>query len=111
MPHKDVEKRKEYHRRYHKEYYKRNKQYYKDKNERLRKEKIEWIRSLKTKCENCPENFFACLEFHHIDPNKKEMTITNAVNRGWGKERIRKELAKCIILCSNCHRKLHWSKC
>ena len=49
------------------------------------------------------------LEFHHIDPSKKDFTISNdhfklqdAIN----------ESKKCILICSNCHKELHdniWS--
>ena len=29
------------------------------------------------------------------------------VNRGYGIKRIQKEIDKCIVLCLNCHAKLH----
>jgi hypothetical protein len=58
-------------------------------------------------CEHCPENHPACLDFHHLDPNEKETSVTLAVHRGWGIERIKAEIAKCVILCANCHRKEH----
>lgn len=58
-------------------------------------------------CELCGENTIECLDFHHRDPDQKERSIANAANRGWSVERIQKEMAKCSVLCANCHRKLH----
>lgn len=52
----------------------------------------------------------ACLEFHHKDPSKKEVTLSRAVNNGWSIERMEKEIAKCVVLCANCHRKLHYEE-
>ena len=57
------------------------------------------------KCEKCGYNTcMKALEFHHLDPSKKDFTISNdhfrlidAVN----------ESKKCILLCSNCHKELH----
>ncbi len=61
------------------------------------------------KCSECGYNECnAALEFHHLDPLKKEFD--------WSKMRLRskinitKELDKCVLLCSNCHRKLHYNK-
>lgn len=57
------------------------------------------------KCVRCGYNkCFKALEFHHIDPSKKDFTISNdhfklldAVE----------ETEKCILICSNCHKELH----
>lgn len=62
-----------------------------------------------TGCQICGYNKCAdSLEFHHRDPNTKELTISAAV-RAWGPERLKEELSKCIILCANCHRELHFN--
>ncbi len=61
-------------------------------------------------CARCDENHIACLEFHHIDPSEKEVEVGRAVTNGWNKERIIKEMEKCEVLCSNCHRKHHWQQ-
>ena len=74
------------------------------------KEKREWLDSLKkeSKCSKCGEERWFCLEYHHIDPSKKKFGIAVSVSIGYGKKRILEEIKKCIVLCANCHRKLHW---
>ena len=47
----------------------------------------------------------SALEFHHLDPSKKDFAISKYVNIEFHK--IKKELDKCILLCSNCHREIH----
>lgn len=73
------------------------------------KERREWYNEFKStlKCEICTENHISCLEFHHLDPKKKEFSIGVSVG-SLSKERVLKEIEKCKVLCSNCHRKLHW---
>ena len=46
------------------------------------------------------------LEFHHPQDNK-EFAIGNAVSKGVGLERIKKEIDKCVILCARCHAEIH----
>lgn len=38
------------------------------------------------------------------------MTIANMVGFAYSKERILREIEKCVVICSNCHRKLHWKQ-
>jgi DNA-binding CsgD family transcriptional regulator len=58
------------------------------------------------KCEKCGYNkCIRALEFHHLDPNKKDFTIGNYKILSWDKIKI--ELDKCILICSNCHREIH----
>ena len=45
------------------------------------------------------------LEFHHN--SDKEFGISNAIKYKYGLKRLKKEMDKCILLCSNCHRELH----
>lgn len=48
----------------------------------------------------------AIFEFHHRDPNEKEFGITqDGIPRRW--EKVVAELAKCVMLCANCHREVH----
>lgn len=70
------------------------------------------IRDLKhtLSCEICKEDHYACLQFHHINPKEKEMAISLTANLGWSFKRIEKEMAKCRVLCANCHFKLHYEE-
>ena len=75
----------------------------------LRKRKKEWLDSQKTVCIACGESDPACLDFHHRDSSKKDADLSVAVAH-WSIRRLKIEMAKCDILCSNCHRKLHWKE-
>lgn len=58
------------------------------------------------KCERC--GYSKCLdalEFHHKNPDKKDPLFRGM--RYWGLSRARKELDKCMLVCSNCHKELH----
>lgn len=52
------------------------------------------------------DNYIGALEFHHLDPKQKEFGIsTKGYTRGM--ETIKRELDKCILVCSNCHKEIH----
>lgn len=56
-------------------------------------------------CERCEWiGPVAAFEFHHTDDNK-EFNIGSAANKSW--KVIKKEIDKCELLCSNCHRIEH----
>ena len=58
-------------------------------------------------CSNCNFNAYdGALEFHHIDPSKKDMEISKIARKKFT-EQVRIELDKCLLLCSNCHRMKH----
>ena len=74
---------------------------------RQRSKKIkDWVAAQKIVCKLCPETHPACLDFHHRDGTRKEFNI-GVANGTVSLKRIMKEVAKCDILCANCHRKLH----
>ncbi|MCK4500970.1 hypothetical protein KAU11_10775 [Candidatus Babeliales bacterium] len=67
---------------------------------------------LKPECTKC--GYSKCkraLDYHHLDSTEKSFGIAQFVwKRGFtenNKEQMLKELDKCIVLCSNCHRELH----
>ena len=45
------------------------------------------------------------LEFHHLDETQKEFGIGNGNTKSW--EKIKKEIDKCILVCSNCRKEIH----
>jgi hypothetical protein len=46
------------------------------------------------------------LDFHHLDETKKKFGLSkDGITGSW--EKTVKELDKCIIVCSNCHREIH----
>lgn len=60
-------------------------------------------------CKQCGEKTHICLDFHHRDPSKKLFAIGISVGT-ISTKRIVSEIAKCDVLCSNCHRKLEAEK-
>jgi hypothetical protein len=45
-------------------------------------------------------------EFHHLTPMEKEFGLSqDGDTRSW--RRVVAELAKCVMLCANCHREVH----
>lgn len=59
------------------------------------------------KCKLCGyDKYQGALEFHHIDPCKKDFSISMANSRVFN-DKIKQELEKCILVCSNCHREIH----
>lgn len=50
----------------------------------------------------------AALEFHHLDTTQKDFGIgAKGYTRAW--EKVKAELDKCILVCSNCHREIHYN--
>jgi hypothetical protein len=60
-------------------------------------------------CADCGEKHPACLDFHHLDESQKGQTIARMVVRA-SPANIDAEIAKCVVLCANCHRKRHFNE-
>lgn len=57
------------------------------------------------KCEICGyDKCLAALEFHHIDPDKKDFSISFSSK---SIDELKLEADKCILVCANCHREIH----
>jgi len=57
------------------------------------------------KCSLCGYNkCISALAFHHLNPNEKDFQISGK-SISWDK--IKNELEKCILVCSNCHQEIH----
>ena len=71
-----------------------------------RKERQEIVNGFKKRCEKCGEDDIVCLDFHHVDDNKVDAVSQMALdNRKI--EIILDEIEKCIVVCRNCHAKIH----
>lgn len=54
-------------------------------------------------CADCGQSFHpVAMHWDHTGTDKV-INISRAVNHGWTRERILLELAKCELVCSNCH--------
>ena len=93
-------------REYQKEYYQHRRRFFINRNKKRKKEIKAFIKNCRigTSCSKCGENDVRCLDFHHVKGRKK-FSISNAHCRTTNKTVVLKEIAKCIVLCSNCHRK------
>ena len=59
-------------------------------------------------CLKCGFRHPAALDFHHRDPAHKKYLISRSWQCKW--ETILAEIAKCDLLCSNCHRIEHYEQ-
>jgi hypothetical protein len=93
-------------------YYLANKDTIIKKQREKRIECQEWVRHYKKECKTCGESHPACLDFHHI--GNKEAGIAKMIHKKNINEELKRkiliEIEKCEVLCSNCHRKLHWEE-
>jgi hypothetical protein len=57
------------------------------------------------KCEICGySNCSRALEFHHINPNEKDFTISG---KSLSFDKLKNEVDKCLLVCANCHCEIH----
>ena len=77
---------------------------------KYKKDNKDWFFKLKEtlSCCVCGESEPSCLDFHHLDSEKKEFDISTKIESSKGK--ILEEINKCACLCANCHRKHHAGK-
>lgn len=64
-----------------------------------------WIEGIKSeKCSDCKRKYpTACMDFDHVR-GTKSYNIAHMVKLAYSIEAIKKELEKCELVCSNCHR-------
>jgi len=119
-------------REYNREYYHKNKERDKEKNREKshryllkhrtemtekarnnyrirRREWLDVIRNLNMdKCSRCGYGeHFCAIEFHHVDPITKMETISRLM-KNKPTPKLINELKKCIPVCSNCHKVIHF---
>jgi hypothetical protein len=57
-------------------------------------------------CYYCGEDAPEVKDFHHMKGEVKLFDVANAW-RSYGISKVSAEIAKCRIVCANCHRKIH----
>lgn len=92
------------------EYYHSNRQDRKNKiRERAEKERERVGQMIleykKQGCKFCKEIECICMDFHHL--RDKDFAIGDSTRKNYSLNRVKKEIEKCLVVCSNCHRKIH----
>lgn len=108
MPYKDPERRKAYNRDYQRNRLQRSPdglRTRREANERARNRMRKIVREEKdVPCADCGEKYpHYVMDFDHRDPKEKVETVGRLMT--WANEaRLREEIAKCEVVCANCHR-------
>ena len=83
--------------------------------QKIRAANRDYVRSVKenASCKKCgyskkthPDFTSRALEFHHVG-NDKDFNIGRISAKGRSMEKLKKEIDKCIIVCSRCHKEIH----
>jgi hypothetical protein len=83
----------------------RNIENYKRVRNRRRKLKVLAVLTKGGCCQRCGyDTCIKALDLHHYN-GEKDFSISTRTNTSW--QAIKKEVEKCILLCSNCHREIH----
>ena len=93
----------EYQRRYHREHYERNRDRYLQQAKDQRNAMRGIVRSQKEKpCADCGVQYpYYVMQFDHVT-GVKEATISRRTV-SWGASKLLAEIAKCEVVCANCH--------
>jgi len=110
MPYKDEAIRKAKQKVYSRKWYEGNRQ---EVIKRARKGRDRgrerWIAyKTKQRCSHCRKKHPAIIDFHHVIKEGKRSVNYLAVRKRNIAEAIKEAEEKCIPLCANCHRILHW---
>ena len=68
---------------------------------------VAWLRDIKegTPCTDCGLWYpHYVMDFDHLPQFTKDIGISVAVALRWSREKIEAEIAKCEVVCANCHR-------
>ena len=75
---------------------------------RKQEEKKKWFEFKSSlRCAYCGQNHPATLDVHHEDPSQKDREVSYFV-KNYQYKRAMEEVKKCLVLCANCHRILHF---
>jgi hypothetical protein len=82
---------------------------YRETKTALKKRRRKWIEDYKRErgCTKCGIEDPRVLDFHHV--RDKEFSISEYYHYHFSLEKVKMEIEKCIVICANCHRVLHWT--
>lgn len=88
-------------------HYQQNKDKQNERNKKNRQRYREEVSVYKKErgCLLCDESEPCCLDFHHTDGDK-EFSVSSMIGQ-LGRDKLFVEIQKCVVVCSNCHRKIH----
>ena len=112
MAHRDPEANRAYKRAWYQKNKKRVKANVRRNNARYRLESQLYVQALKTKtaCADCKRRFHhSAMDFDHV-VGSKESNISLLVNTAYSLKKVKREIAKCEIVCANCHRVRTWHR-
>lgn len=89
---------------HHRDYYGKNKSQFVNYAEKRKREMVAWLQELKTNpCSDCGGKFHpVAMQWHHRDAGTKIENVSNLIRYG-SRQRVLDEIAKCDLLCANCH--------
>jgi hypothetical protein len=92
-------------------HYHKNKGRYVESSKRSRQNRKEWYFNFMKdhSCVRCGVSNPILLDWHHLDPTQKDMNVSEMMNRR-SRKAVLDEIAKCVCLCANCHRLVHYEK-
>lgn len=63
------------------------------------------------RCQKCGyDKCLGAMDFHHLDPTQKDFAINASCGSIIMTPKVKAELDKCQLLCSNCHREEHYKE-
>ena len=87
-------------------HFEKNKDKFHERNKIIRKNRNNYIKNAKSDgCIICGEKDVSCLDFHHI---KDKIYNISTIKAALSIDKVENEIKKCVVLCANCHRKLHF---
>lgn len=112
MPFKDPEEKRRRQKEYSSNWYQKNKATHQKaiaKNKRGKRQ--EWMDyKASQKCSHCGLQHPAIIDFHHVVRDATKQSVNLLVGNGRWTAAKREAETKCIPLCANCHRILHWNE-
>jgi predicted HNH restriction endonuclease len=112
MPFKDPHEKKARQKEYSRRWYEKNKvQHQKEIARNKREKRQDWIDyKAEQKCSHCGAQHPAIIDFHHVVRDATKQSVNKLAGNGRWKAARKEAETKCIPLCANCHRVLHWDE-